>query len=185
MLNYNNPLHIRSFSLIAIPGFILEGFKLYSVKEFRSFLGLGSDAVAGRKSAGIITITKEVRKNQPLSIPQGTRFDVALGLKFFTNAQVEISESAVFSPVTVVGESVGSRFNIPANQTWSSPVIGGISITNGLPFSGGIDATPEVFGFFPQREKGKGPNNDQLNRVLVLATAFIKISVRSAGHRRL
>ena len=146
---------------------------MFTIADFANFLGYGRAAQVGTKSAGIVTITKTVRLNQPLTIPKSTRFDVNTGLKFFSIEQVEISESASFGPVGLTAQNPGAEYNIEANQTWASPQLGGIDVRNGLPFSGGKDSQPERPGYFPQRQK-IGPQDDEMARVLTVATQKVR-----------
>ena len=147
---------------------------MYSITDFESFLGLGSDKIPGSKAVGIVVVTQTVSPDTSLTLPKNTRFDSSEGLKFFSTEEFTISESASFLPVTLQAQNNGSRYNIPANSGWSSPQIGGVSLSNPQPFSNGVDEKAEIRGFYPQRQRGIGPKPEQLQRVLILSVAFIR-----------
>lgn len=147
---------------------------MITIKDFSDFLGLGREKTPGMKASGILVVTKTVSLDRVLNIPKSTRFDSESGYKYFTTEDNTISESATFLPVAVVSQSPGQAYNIPANQVWTSPQIGGVSVANPQAFTGGQDSLPEIKGIYPQRQKGIGPSDNQLQRCIDVAVAVIR-----------
>ena len=85
-----------------------------------------------------------------------------------------ISESAVFAPVTVQAQNAGAQYNIQPSQNWASPQLGGVTVQNAIPFSNGSDDIPERKGLYPQRQKGVGPTDTQLQRALDVSHQVIR-----------
>ena len=139
-----------------------------SLQEFKDYLQIGTAAVPGSPAVGVCVVRKLLNPNSSVDIPAQTKFSHSSGLTFFTTERFLVSESAAFLPITLQSQTKTSQANIPASGTsaWSSPVIGGISLENPMPFSGGVDAVPEVPGFYTSQKQR--PSDQSLQRALDL-----------------
>ena len=147
-----------------------------TIQEFSTFLGLGQEKISPVASIGLLVVTKgHSLNNQSLTIPKGSIFATSeTALRFATTEENTISESASFLPVAVRCRTLGSIGNLPPNQTWTSLQINSVTATNPQAFSQGSDGQEEKAGYFPQRQRNKGPSDAQLQLSLDTAHAIIK-----------
>ena len=146
---------------------------MVTLANFVDFLGLGQEAQPATPAVGILVLTKsQALQNRPVSVPLKTLFDAPSG-RYETTEEAEISESASFLPVAAVARVPGSGGNISSNSDWSSPQIGGLSVSNPAPFVGGSDLVPERKGIYPQRQKGLGPTDTRLQFCLNVGKALL------------
>lgn len=116
------------------------------------FYAFGFDKIAGVKSTGVVTFSRNVATGDAVSIDIGTIVSTDSGLLYLTTTLGTILASQTTSnDVAVEAYDIGAKYNVPASSitVLTTPVIGVDTVDNAAATTGGLDE--ETDNAFQQR----------------------------------